>query len=194
VVLAEIRELNNVNIRIITNPRHSIRPFCVEPKKTDEYVYRPTTHTPLFVRASESFRNLHIDPRKIEKTPQHIRPPWINITNQQYDFEVCNIGRGASNETARILEERYKHHTKIYTDGSKKEERVGYAVIWNHQKITRSAATKHNLQRRTISNHNSHSLHNERTGEKSSLEQEGYKKTRKRKITRGRLDNTTLCP
>jgi hypothetical protein len=28
-------------------------------------------------------------------------------------------------ETARILEERYKHHTKIYMDGSKKEERVG---------------------------------------------------------------------
>jgi hypothetical protein len=43
--LAEMRELNNVKttIRIITNPRHPIRPFCVEPKRTDEYVYRPTT-------------------------------------------------------------------------------------------------------------------------------------------------------
>jgi hypothetical protein len=94
------------------------------------------TSTPkqLFVRASESFGNLQIDPRRIEKTPQYIRPPWINITNQQYDFELCKIERGASNErfrkeTARILEDRYKHHTKIYTDGSKKEERVCYALV-----------------------------------------------------------------
>jgi hypothetical protein len=71
--LSEMRELNNVKTttRISTNPRHPIRPFCVEPKKTDEYAYRPTTPKPLFVRASESFGNLQIDPRRIEKTPQH---------------------------------------------------------------------------------------------------------------------------
>jgi hypothetical protein len=140
--LSEMRDLNNVKttMGIITNPRHSIRPFCVELKKTDEYAYKPTTPKPLFVGASDSFRNLQIDPRRIKKTPQYIRPLWININNQQYDFEVCTIGRRTSNErlckeTARILEERYSHHTKIYTDGSKKEERVGYAVIWNDQKI-----------------------------------------------------------
>jgi hypothetical protein len=86
-----------------------------------------TTPKPLFVRASESFVNLQINPRMIEKTPQYIRPPWINTTNQQYDIELCKIGRGVSNErfckeTARILEEGYIHHTKIYTDDSKKEE------------------------------------------------------------------------
>jgi hypothetical protein len=53
---------------------------------------------------------------------------------------LCKIGRGASNErfrqvNARLLEEKFKHHTKIYTDGSKKEEKVGYSVIWNHQEI-----------------------------------------------------------
>jgi ribonuclease HI len=37
-------------------------------------------------------------------------------------------------ETARILENKCKHHIKIYTDGSKKEDRVGYSVIWNQQK------------------------------------------------------------
>jgi hypothetical protein len=64
----------------------------------------------------------------------------METTNEQYDFEVCKIGRGASNkrfrqETVCILEEKYKHRTNVYTDGSKKEERVGYSVIWNHQKF-----------------------------------------------------------
>jgi hypothetical protein len=32
-------------------------------------------------------------------------------------------------ETAKILQEKYERHLKIYTDGSKKDERAGYAVI-----------------------------------------------------------------
>jgi hypothetical protein len=32
-------------------------------------------------------------------------------------------------ETSRILKEKYKRHSKIYTDGSKKEEKVEYAVV-----------------------------------------------------------------
>jgi hypothetical protein len=38
---------------------------------------------------------------------------------------LCKIGRGASNKRFR------QEH------GSKKDERVGYSVIWNHQKITK---------------------------------------------------------
>jgi hypothetical protein len=54
---------------------------------------------------------------------------------------MCKIGRNANErfrqKTACILEEKYKNHTKIYTNGSKKVDRVSYAVIWNHQKITK---------------------------------------------------------
>jgi hypothetical protein len=32
-------------------------------------------------------------------------------------------------ETAKIIQEQYERHEKIYTDGFKKDERVGYAVI-----------------------------------------------------------------
>jgi hypothetical protein len=48
--LAEMRELNNVKmtIRMITNPTHPIRPFCVDLKITDEYVHRPATPTPSY--------------------------------------------------------------------------------------------------------------------------------------------------
>jgi hypothetical protein len=63
------------------------------------------------LEAAETFGKVQIDPRKIEKTPSHLRPPWIETTNNQYDLELCSIGRGASNErfrqeTARILENR----------------------------------------------------------------------------------------
>jgi ferric iron reductase protein FhuF len=37
--------------------------------------------------------------------------------------------------TARILENKYKHHIKVYTDGSNKEDRLGYSVIWNQKNI-----------------------------------------------------------
>jgi hypothetical protein len=77
-----MRELNNLKttIRMITNPRHPIRPFCVDPNRTNEYAYRPATPKLLFVRASETLRKLQIDPRRNEKTPPHIRPPWIVTT------------------------------------------------------------------------------------------------------------------
>jgi hypothetical protein len=47
---------------------------------------------------------------------------------------------GASNEsyqaeTILILNEKYEHHIKIYKDGSKKEEKVGHAVMVKGSKI-----------------------------------------------------------
>jgi hypothetical protein len=123
-----MRALNNVEttIQMIINPTHPIRPFCVDLKITDEYVLRPPLPKLPYVRASETFGKLDIDPRKIEKTPHHL--------------ELCSIGRGVSDErfrqeTARILENKYKHHIKVYTDGSNKEDRLGYSVIWNQQNI-----------------------------------------------------------
>jgi hypothetical protein len=123
---------------------------------------------PIIVRAAEPFENLQIDPRMIERTPQYIRSPWINTTTQQYDCNLCKFGRGASNkrfckETARILEDRYKHHTK--TERRKSQLCSDLKAPKNHKNST---ATKHNLQRRTISYHNSQTI-------RKLLEQEGAK-------------------
>jgi hypothetical protein len=108
--LAEIRELNNVKttIRMITNPIHPMRPLSIDPNITDEYAYRVTTPKPLHVRAAETFGKLQIDPRRIEQTPPHHRPQWIETANNQYDLKLCSIGHGAigerfRQETVRIL-------------------------------------------------------------------------------------------
>jgi hypothetical protein len=54
----------------------------------------------------------------------------MNIDHNKFDYELCAIRRGASNE-------KYEHHSKIYTDGSKKDEKVGHAVVLSESTITR---------------------------------------------------------
>jgi hypothetical protein len=55
-------------------------------------------------------------------------------------YKQIAIPKGSSSirfhaETAKILEENYNEHIKIYTDGSKKDEKVGCAVIIPDQKL-----------------------------------------------------------
>jgi hypothetical protein len=90
----------------------------------------------------EYLGKLQIDTRKIERFSQYFRPPWKNIDHNRFDFELCAVRRGASNESFqseifRILNEMYEHHSKIYTDGSKRDEKVGYAVVLSESKIKR---------------------------------------------------------
>jgi hypothetical protein len=73
---------------MITNPPHHIRPFCVDLKITDAYVYRPVTPKLLYVRASKTAVKIDIDPRKNEKT-----------LHDQYDLKLCSIGRGVMTAT-----------------------------------------------------------------------------------------------
>jgi hypothetical protein len=84
---------------------------------------------------------LQIDIRKIKATtPYYLRPPWRKNRNEQIDQSLCAIPKRSSivrfyAETAKILEEKYNEHIKIYTDGSKKDENVGCAVITPDQKF-----------------------------------------------------------
>jgi hypothetical protein len=38
-------------------------------------------------------------------------------------------------EFQELVNEKYNDHTRFYTDGSKKEEKVGYAVVTDQQSI-----------------------------------------------------------
>jgi hypothetical protein len=49
------------------------------------------------------------------------------------DLILTGIPKGSGSErfrreAAKIIQEKYERHEKIYTDGSKKDERAGYAV------------------------------------------------------------------
>jgi ribonuclease HI len=90
----------------------------------------------------EYFGKLQIDTREIERSAKYFRPPWTNIDYNRFEYELCAIRRGASNkryqaETVCILNGKYEHHSKIYTDGSKKDEKVGYAVVLSESTINK---------------------------------------------------------
>jgi hypothetical protein len=75
---------------------------------------------------AEYFDNLQIDTRQIELSPQYYRPPWTEIDQSKFDFELCTIQRESSNrrfqaETTRLLDEKYRLHFKVYTDRSKRK-------------------------------------------------------------------------
>jgi hypothetical protein len=55
---------------------------------------------------------------------------WRKNRYEQIDQSLSAIPKGSSSirflaEKSKILEEKYNEHIKIYTDGSKKDEKVG---------------------------------------------------------------------
>jgi hypothetical protein len=62
------------------------------------------------------------------------RPPWKPHNEKQFDVRLSAFGPGTSSEiyrteTERTLDEGYGKHVKIYTDGSKMGDKVGYTIV-----------------------------------------------------------------
>jgi hypothetical protein len=54
------------------------------------------------------------------------------------DWSFCKMRKGTPNEIFRaefqeLVKEKYNDHTRIYSDGPKKEEKVGFAVVTDQQ-------------------------------------------------------------
>jgi hypothetical protein len=63
----------------------------------------------------------------------YTRAPWMIDTDKFLDFTVCSITKKASRERivaecSATLKDDYNERLKIFTDGSLKDERVGYAI------------------------------------------------------------------
>jgi hypothetical protein len=72
--------------------------------------------------------------RKIETAHRYNRAPWMINADKCLDFTMCSITKRASRE--RIVAEctatpegEYKEQLKIFTNGSMKDERGGYAIV-----------------------------------------------------------------
>jgi hypothetical protein len=80
----------------------------------------------MFIRAMEYLERFGIDTRKIEPTPIFMRPPWNEMDEDRIDLILTGIPKGSGSErfrkeAAKIIQEKYERHQKIYTDGSKKD-------------------------------------------------------------------------
>jgi hypothetical protein len=88
----------------------------------------------MFIRAMEYLGRFGIDTKKIEPTPTFMRPPWKEMDEDRSDLILTGIPKGSGSgrfrrEAAIIIQEKYERHEKIYTNGFKKDEIAGYAVI-----------------------------------------------------------------
>jgi hypothetical protein len=73
----------------ITNdkPKH-LRRLCNETR----------TPKPFLIRAAELLRQMDIDGRKLEKTPDHIKTPWYTDDKKNMDWSLCKMNKGTPNE------------------------------------------------------------------------------------------------
>jgi hypothetical protein len=120
--------------RILTNENHPTRSQMINRIIYDDYAMKPGSPKLFFLRAAEPLGQMDIDGRrKVEKTPDYIRSPWYTDDGKSMDC-LCEMRKGTPNEIFRakfqeLLNEKFNDHTRIYTDGSKKEEKIRYAVI-----------------------------------------------------------------
>jgi ribonuclease HI len=134
--LDENRKLNSTKlaIRILTNTDHPIRPYFTNPNKLDEYAMRTRNPQPLYIKIAKYLGETQIDISRIEMSPRYNRPPWKPLNEKQFDVRLSAFGPGNSSEryrtkTAGTLDEDCGNHVKIYTDGSKLGDKVGYDIV-----------------------------------------------------------------
>jgi hypothetical protein len=133
--LAEMRERDTAKtaITILTNSEHPTRHLCTS-QIYDHYATKPSTPKPMFIRAMEYLGRFGIDTKKIEPTSIFMRPPWKEMDEDRDDLILTGIPmdqevKGSGGRLRKYYKKYYEIHVKIYTDGSKKDERAGYAVI-----------------------------------------------------------------
>jgi hypothetical protein len=118
----------------MTNESHPIISYFMNNKIHDEYATKPRTTNPIFIRAIEYLSQLQIDERRIETTPYYLRLPWRKNRYVQMDQSQRGSIRFRA-EKAKLLEEKYNEHIRNCSDGSKKIEKAGCAVITSDQKF-----------------------------------------------------------
>jgi hypothetical protein len=111
-------------------------------------------HSKLLMRVAELLGQIDIDGRKVEKTPDYITPLWYTDDGKSMDWSLCKMGKGIPNEIFRaefqkLVNEKYNDHIRIYTDGSKMEEKVGYAIVTDPQSKRRSIRARSHHRRNT---------------------------------------------
>jgi hypothetical protein len=88
----------------------------------------------IFVTNSLNTKKSGVDKRKVETAPSYNRAPWMIDADKCLDFTICSITKRTSRERivaecTATFEGEYNERLKIFTDGSLKNERVGYAII-----------------------------------------------------------------
>jgi hypothetical protein len=97
----------------------------------DDYAMKPGSPKLFFKRAAELLGKIDIDERKVEKTPDYLRPPWYTDDGKSMDWSLCKMRKRTPNEIVRA--EFQELVNEKYNDGSKTEEKLGQPTSNQHE-------------------------------------------------------------
>jgi hypothetical protein len=63
----------------------------------NDFVMKPGSPKPFFIRAAELLEQMDMNGRKVEKTPDYIRPPWYTDDGKSIDWSLCKMRKGTPN-------------------------------------------------------------------------------------------------
>jgi hypothetical protein len=71
--------------------------------------------------------------RKVEITPAYTRPPWLVDENKIIDLTMSKERIKA--EFTSLVADKYEEYDQIFTDGSLKDDKVGFVIIVTNDQI-----------------------------------------------------------
>jgi hypothetical protein len=130
--LAERRRRKYINtaIHVVANESHPVNEWFREEEAFDNYTLNMKLTKPFFIRPLEACATLDVDLNMVKKPRREENPPWMgdNIENI-----ITRMMAGTARLIAKleqtIVEEGLPKFTRVYTDGSVLEDRVGCSVI-----------------------------------------------------------------
>ena len=126
-------------IRLAANPSNPAHEVTFPPNYVDLYEQKPKAIKSFDIRILES---TNVKPQNIEKHVTPNIPAWC-MKQPEILFNLHSGNKSKSNphifeDDFRKLQRRYKNYQQIYTDGSKKDSKVGCAVLSdNHSNMQR---------------------------------------------------------
>jgi hypothetical protein len=90
--LTDKRDENTIKTgkRILTNEKHPTTSQMKNRNIYDDYAMKPRSLKPFLY-----------DGRKMEKTPDYIKPPWYTDDGRHVDWSLCKMRKGTPNKIFR---------------------------------------------------------------------------------------------
>ena len=106
--------------------------------QTEKILNTPSQLPPLSIRFQKLITEAQPNTDHIEEDPFPKIPPWL-VNDPEVNLDLANLKKETTTKEKYLkkwegLENKYKHHIFLFTDGSKDDTSVGAAV---HSKNTR---------------------------------------------------------
>jgi hypothetical protein len=124
----------------VENESHPVNEWFREEDAFDNYDLNMKLTKPFLIKALVDCATLDVDLNMVEKARREEHPPWIGDNMENIITRMMAVPKGVGTATLKaeleqtIKEEGLQKFTRMYTDGSIMEHRVGCLVICGPKK------------------------------------------------------------